>query len=41
VCRDGAANMNIEQVIGSFAIFSMCYMGFAIGLYIINERNKR
>ena len=30
--------MNIEQVIGSFAIFSMCYMGFAIGLYIISRR---
>ena len=33
--------MTAEQVIGSFAIISMCYMGFAIGLYIINEKNKR
>ena len=30
--------MNIEQVIGLFAIISMCYMGFAIGLYIISRR---
>jgi len=37
---NGAGTMTAEQIIGSFAILSMCYMGFAVCLYIINERKK-
>ena len=30
--------MIMEQAIGLFAIISMCYMGLAIGMYIISRK---